>query len=176
MVLQKGSFIQYSIVGKFIGMVTEEPMIFTKTIEKVNDDGTYVSNTAISVTFSENTVMTITEIDKDGTLSVNDGKNEYAETKDKFLSYSSFTYIEKTEKNLKILDEKTAVIDTEFGKRSVTVKSVEVANDTGSVGKGKYYCDHDGILYLTEADLDIGGQKMSISITLKNSSLLTIGS
>ena len=53
MVLQKGSFIQYSIVGKFIGMVTEEPMIFTKTIEKVNDDGTYVSNTAISVTFSE---------------------------------------------------------------------------------------------------------------------------
>lgn len=74
MVLQKCSFIQYSIVGKFIGMVTEEPMIFTKTIEKVNDDGTYVSNTAISVTFSENTVMTITEIDKDGTLSVNDGK------------------------------------------------------------------------------------------------------
>ena len=106
MVLQKGSFIQYSIIGKFIGMVTEEPMIFTKTIEKVNDDGTYVSNTAISVTFSENTVMTITEIDKDGTLSVNDGKNEYAETKDKFLSYISFTYIEKTEKNLKILDER----------------------------------------------------------------------
>lgn len=65
--------------------------------------------------------MTITEIDKDGTLSVNDGKNEYAETKDKFLSYIFFTYVEKTEKNLKILDEKTAVIDTEFGKRSVTV-------------------------------------------------------
>lgn len=53
MVLQKGSFIQYSIVDKFLGMVSEEPMIFTKTIEKMNDDGTYVSNTTMSVTFSE---------------------------------------------------------------------------------------------------------------------------
>lgn len=176
MVLQKGSFIQYSIVGKFLGIVTEKPTIFTKTIEKVNDDGTYVSNTAISITYSENTVMTITEIDKDGTLSVNDGKNEYNETKDKFLSNISFTYVEKTEKNLKILGEKTAVIDTEFGKRSVTVKSVEITSDTSIVGKGKYYCGNDGILYLTEADLNIGGQEMSISVTLKNSTLLTIGS
>lgn len=142
----------------------------------MNDDGTYVSNTAISITYSENTVMTITEIDKDGTLSVNDGKNEYNETKDKFLSNISFTYVEKTEKNLKILGEKTAVIDTEFGKRSVTVKSVEITSDTSIVGKGKYYCGNDGILYLTEADLNIGGQEMSISVTLKNSSLLTIGS
>lgn len=176
MVLKEGSYIQYSIDGKFLGMVSETPAIFTKTIKKVNDDGTYVSNTTVSGVYSDNEVRTIKEIAEDGKLTVNNGKFEIEDTKDQFLSNISFESVEKTEKNLKIVDEKNAVIDTEFGKRSVTVKTVESTNDSGITVKGKYYCGNDGIVYLIEAVVDLGGMDYSVSVTLKNSSLLTIGS
>lgn len=149
--------------------------MYTKTITELNSNGTYKTLTTLSGTFVHTTIKTITEIDKDGNLTVSEGKHEYDRTKDEFLSDILFTYTEKVYKNLKVVDEKNAVIDTEFGKRSVTIKSTETI-DSGTIVKGKYYCGNDGIIYLSEAVTNINGYEAQVSTALKISSLLTIGS
>ena len=171
--LKKDSFIQYKVEGSFLGIVSEEPMMYTKTITGVNDDGTYSTMTILSGTIVNSEIKTITEIDKDGKLSVSYGKYGYDYTKDEFLSGISYASAEKV-LNLKLLDEESAVIDTEFGKRSVTIKTVE-AGEKDNIVKYKYYCGNDGIIYLIETQ-NPNEYTSNISIIMKSSTLLTIGS
>lgn len=173
LVLSNGSFIDIKVSGR-VSSTSDGEVTLKKTITSVNDDGTYGTTLNIVSTTVTDYTRTIKEMDPYGRLVVDTTESKKIESKDSFLAVIGIGfYLEgfKTSgQNATVVgDEVTEVIDTVFGKRTVSVRTMVNTMIPDDPVTFKIYYGVNGVIYKIEYTM----KYQASTVTLKSSNLLT---
>lgn len=140
----------------------------------MNDDGTYGTISNIASTVVTDHTRTIKEIGPYGKLVVDTTEDKEIKLKDHFLDVIGIGFYHESFKtsgqNATVVgDEVTEVIDTVFGKRTVSVRTMVNTTIPDNPVTFKIYYGINGVIYKIEYTT----KDLASTVTLKSSNLLT---
>ena len=173
LVLSNGSFIDIKISGR-VSSTSDGELTLKKTITSVNDDGTYGTTLNIASTTVTDHTRTIKEMGPYGKLVVDTTESKEIKSKDHFLDVIGIgfyhEYFKTSGQNATVVgDEVTEVIDTVFGKRTVSVRTMVNTTIPDNPVTFKIYYGINGVIYKIEYTM----KDQASTVTLKSSNLLT---
>lgn len=173
LVLSNGSFIDIKVSGR-VSSTSDGEITLKKTITSVNDDGTYGTISNIASTVVTDHTRTIKEIGPYGKLVVDTTEDKEIKSKDHFLDVIGIGFYHESFKtsgqNATVVgDEVTEVIDTVFGKRTVSVRTMVNTTIPDNPVTFKIYYGINGVIYKIEYTT----KDLASTVTLKSSNLLT---
>ncbi len=176
--ITSGTFIKYSSSSKTstyeaMNVIVEYRML---TYNSTTDKGSLNVSTTGSV--SGTMRYEVSEINAAGKLIYKD--DDETHTVLDFLSnvsYDKYLEYEKEEVGNTIVDgESTSdVIETEFGKRKVTIQSFTMTDEDGQKSNNKITYGKNGVIYILETSGISDGLTINATATLKSSNLISVG-